>query len=378
MNEKIPDTVTLTSTDHPTSDDPYQSFTLPARYYLDPEIFEAEKHRIFYKNWHYITHESSLKKTGDYASTKIGDEHVFVIRGDDGELRAFYNVCKHRAHHLVEGTGSTRSIVCPYHAWCYNLDGSLFNAPNTQDLPTFDKQNFGLTPVQLDVLCGLVLVNLDSSAQSIDQSAPGLREDLKANVPWLAGGEIVRDCTFGDAAMAANWKVVVDNNIECYHCQVSHPAFADMISMHDYEQDSHRNWARQLGPKTKADNIAYPFPDDGAVPRAMFWYLWPTLTINVLPGYRLANVLTINPVDAQRTTFGGQAISAHDGEIPERVYEYVYEELGTEDQELCESVQRGLRSQSYNQGPFVVDANKTGVSEHTVHAFHKNVIDALK
>ena len=377
MNEKLPESFANAETKLPLSTDPYRSFTLPSSYYLDPQVFDLEKPRIFYKSWHYVAHQNSLARVGDYASAVIGDERVFVIRGKDNKLRAFYNVCRHRAHHLVEGCGNTRAIVCPYHAWCYELDGSLYNAPQTQDLPDFNRANFGLKSIALDVLSGLILVNLDPSATTVDDSAPGLRADLEDKLPWLSDANDIRDCTFGGASMNANWKVVVDNFIECYHCQHSHPAFADMISMSDYEHDLFDGWARQLGPKTKAESTAYNFPSDTDVPRAMFWYVWPSFTINVVPGFQLANVLSVNPIDHEHTAFAGQAISAQAGDIPDRLYEYLYEELGAEDQGLCESVQQGLKSRAYDQGPFVVDKERSGVSEHALHDFHLRVLEAL-
>ena len=105
--------------EHALDTDPARAHTLPARYYLDPEVFEREKSAIFYRHWHYIGHLSQLEKAGDYLTARIADEPVFVMRGEDGTLRGFYNVCRHRAHELLEGSGRVDAIVCPYHAWTY-------------------------------------------------------------------------------------------------------------------------------------------------------------------------------------------------------------------------------------------------------------------
>ena len=109
----------------PIHEEPQHSYTLPSRLYLDESIYEQEKQKIFYCNWHYAGHLSQLSKSGDYLTATIADESIFIVRGQDDTLRGFYNVCRHRAHQLLEGSGNTRNIVCPYHAWSYALDGEL-------------------------------------------------------------------------------------------------------------------------------------------------------------------------------------------------------------------------------------------------------------
>ena len=114
--------------DKPLSGDAGRSYTIPARYYTDPDIFEQEKEAIFARTWHYIGHESHVRDPGDYLTLQIADESVFVMRGGDGRLRGFFNVCRHRAHRLLSGAGNTATIVCPYHAWSYHCDGRLRHA----------------------------------------------------------------------------------------------------------------------------------------------------------------------------------------------------------------------------------------------------------
>ena len=141
--------------EQPLSDDPTLSFTLPSKWYLDAEVYEREKEAIFYRNWIYVTHVSALARAGDYATLKVADEHVFVVRDHKGALRAYYNVCRHRAHLLLEGHGNAKVITCPYHAWAYGLDGTLRNAPLSDDVPGFDKSQFCLAPVRVEELFGL-------------------------------------------------------------------------------------------------------------------------------------------------------------------------------------------------------------------------------
>ena len=112
----------------PLSGDAGRSYTMPARYYTEPDIYEREKEAIFARTWHYIGHESHVRDPGDYLTLEIADEAVFVMRGDDGRLRGFFNVCRYRAHRLLSGAGNATTIVCPYHAWSYHCDGRLRHA----------------------------------------------------------------------------------------------------------------------------------------------------------------------------------------------------------------------------------------------------------
>ena len=160
----------------PIHEEPQHSYTLPSRLYLDESIYAQEKQKIFYCNWHYAGHLSQLNKPGDYLTATIADESIFIVRGQDDTLRGFYNVCRHRAHQLLEGSGNTRNIVCPYHAWSYALDGELRHARISEKVPGFDKSEFCLQPVRVDTLCDLVFFNLDPDAESLDSQAPDRRK----------------------------------------------------------------------------------------------------------------------------------------------------------------------------------------------------------
>ena len=130
--------------------DPQRSAALPGYLYSDPAVFEREKRRLFYASWQIVAHESDLPNVGDYVCASVVDQSLFVLRGHDGVVRAFFNVCQHRAHELLAGKGNVKSvIVCPYHAWSYELDGSLRGARATRHLPEFDPQEYGLAPVRM-------------------------------------------------------------------------------------------------------------------------------------------------------------------------------------------------------------------------------------
>ena len=372
------ETVVELKTQRPVHEQPQHSYTIPSSLYLDEKIYEQEKQNIFYCNWHYAGHASQLSKTGDYLTASVADESVFIVRCQDETLRGFYNVCRHRAHQLLEGSGNTHNIVCPYHAWSYALTGELRHARNSEKVPGFDKSEFCLQPVQVDTLCDFVFFNLDLEADSLNNQAPGLEQDLQERLPNLDQMKPLDTFTYGPAAMAANWKVVVDNFLECYHCAPAHPDFSTLFDMSSYQMETFSNWSRQLGPDTRAENTAYALAPDSPNRSGAFWYLWPTTTINLLPGEPYLLVLSFLPLDHERTSFFGHRYGLSDNSQVDAQDHYMNTVLGPEDAALCESVQKGLKSQSYDQGRFIVDPDLSGIAEHAVHQFHRLVLAALE
>ena len=362
----------------PIHEEPQHSYTLPSRLYLDESIYEQEKQKIFYCNWHYAGHLSQLNKPGDYLTATVADESIFIVRGQDETLRGFYNVCRHRAHQLLEGSGNTRNIVCPYHAWSYALDGELRHARISEKVPGFDKSEFCLQPVRVDTLCDLVFFNLDPDAESLDSQAPGLAQDLQERIPELGNLRAAESISPFGSAIAANWKVVVDNFVECYHCPLVHPEFASLVDMSSFQMDTFSNWSRQLAPDTRPDNTAYPFDSDAPVQSAAFWYLWPTTSIGMFPGSPNLIVLSILPLGHEKTTFSGYQYALDIDQNDDIRQQFQIDVLSPPDVALCESVQRGLKSRSYDQGRFMVDSDVSGIAEHAVHQFHRLVLNALE
>ncbi len=368
----------LTTYEKPLTSHPEESFTLPSYLYTDPAVYEIEKKRIFYKTWQYVGHKSLFKENGDYVTVQICDQQVFVIRGGDGELRAFYNVCQHRAHELLPaGIGNVKSvIVCPYHAWTFEREGGLRGAPRSHLRPGFDKRDYSLKQVRLEMFLDCAFVNLDPDAVPLREQAADLEADVREKVPFLGELETPREGGLGETMIDAGWKVVVDNYVECYHCDHAHPDFADLICMDTYQHDTYGLWARQLGADIRKDNSAYKLGDNEEFMQSAFWYLWPNTTFNILPGSREMNISSIKPLGLENTDFGGHTLSASE-EFNEERAEYTANVLVPEDIALCESVQRGLKSKGYSQGPMIVDPERTGRGEHAIHHFHRLVQKAL-
>jgi Rieske 2Fe-2S family protein len=194
------------------------NFTLSERFYLSNEIFEEELEKIFYSKWIYVACEADLPKVGDYVALKLGARSFFLQRSTNGEIRGFYNVCRHRGHELVGGDkGTCRRLICPYHNWVYDLDGNLLHASGMND--DFQKEDFGLNPINIAVIGGLIYVCLNSPAPE------NIEDVTKRLSPYLAPFELPKTkiAFQQDIVESCNWKLVIENNRECLHCQSNHP-----------------------------------------------------------------------------------------------------------------------------------------------------------
>lgn len=202
--------------------------TLPGRYYTAQDIFDVEQEKIFAREWVYIAHTSELPASGDVVRRQVGLETVLVVRGQDGEVRSFLNVCRHRGASLclTERSHVGRALRCPYHAWTYHLDGSLRSAPNMRTMEGLDRAAYGLVPVATAVWQGLIWANLDPDADPLlDQLHPQLEYRLGDCVSRLDRYRIGA-LTSGfrrEYAVEANWKIIQENFQECYHCSTIHP-----------------------------------------------------------------------------------------------------------------------------------------------------------
>ncbi len=356
---------------------PDKSFTMPARYYHDGEIYEREKEAIFYQNWWFAGHVSQVRNPGDYLTARIHDQEIFVIRDRDGALNGFYNVCQHRGHGLLKGSGRTKVIVCPYHAWTYGTDGQLVKARNTGEMACFNQGDFALKPVRVEVFCSLVFVNLDPDAAPLEEQAGDLESEIRHYCPRIDELVFARRDTY---QVRANWKVLVDNFLECYHCHPAHKDFVDLVDMESYRSRTHGLYSSHCSDRARCnDNSAFRFETGEVDFGYAAWFLWPNLTLWVYPGEANISTLQMIPDGA------GHTLEYQDWFIasPEpsaqmaEAMQYQKEVLQPEDVALCESVQTGMQSKGYNQGRFVVDPGFSELSEHCVHHFQKMVVEAL-
>ncbi len=354
------------------------SFTLPARWYYDPEIYRLEHEAIFYRTWWYQCHVSDMPNSGDYYTGAVMDQDLFLIRGQDGEIRAFYNVCSHRAHPLLGGEGNTKLIVCPYHQWCYQKDGKFRGARGRETLKDWIPDNADLKEIRVESYGGFLFVNLDPDAAPLAAQAPQLLQDMYECCPGL--DDLKRAARY-EREVAANWKTVIDNNHECYHCAVNHKSLMELV---DYE--SKAIWSQDgitfshAVERKNLENSAYKVEADGSEQPSLFAYIWPTTIPLWFPGTASTAMFQVIPTGPETTLerwdfyFLGPEQTAQE----QAFMDFIKNVLIPEDVGLCERVQKGLHSRGYTQGRFVVDRDRPEFSEHHVHFFQKMLHDALK
>ena len=351
--------------------------TLPSRYYLDPDIYEKEKLKILYCTWQYAGHASQVANIGDYLTLKIGNENLIIIRTEEGKLKGFFNVCRHRAHRLLEDNGNVNSITCSYHAWNYSIDGELRYAKNADKMKDFNSSDYCLTRFQVTEMCNFIFVNLDHNAPPLDHQADDFVKDLRKRVSFLDRLKPLPDDKERPSVINANWKIVVDNYLECYHCTKSHPAFVNLIDMDHYQTDVYDIWSRQYAPESMPDNSAYNFDKSSAIQDMCFWFLWPNTALGYVPGVEALFFSSIRPDSIDKTTRFGHWLVTDDTIFPEGFNEYMNKVLFSEDISICESVQQGIGSISYSRGPLMIDPKRSGISEIAVRHFHGLVEHAL-
>ncbi len=352
------------------------SSSLPGEYYFSDRVFETEQQNIFFKTWQFVCHVSRLEGAGSYYVHDLLDQSIVVLRDRSGQLRAFHNVCQHRAHRLLEGTGElTGRIVCPYHSWAYNLDGRLAVAQRTNRMDTFDASQICLQAVQVDQLAGFIFINLDPHAPDLASTYPGLDAEIRKYSPHP---EKLKFAYTKDYPVEANWKVSVENYSECYHCPGCHPSLSTQaLDMGSYSITLNSNFHSHLSGDC-GDNQGYQLREEG--PNSNYfaaWFVWPNVCIEVFPGGYM-DVFYHRPIDPERSVqvVEWYCLDTVPTKEEQDVIEFVAE-VRDEDVPLCESVQRGLRSKGFSQGRFIVDEALSDHSEHAVHDFQRLVLDSI-
>jgi phenylpropionate dioxygenase-like ring-hydroxylating dioxygenase large terminal subunit len=353
-----------------------RSWSLPARCYVEPGYLAHEREAIFKKSWQYVCHVERVREPGDYVTVDLHGQSLVVIRGKDGVLRCFYNVCLHRAHELLSGSGNTKQITCPYHAWVYRLDGSLRAARRSEFIENFDADEFCLTQVGVETFLNLVFVNLDPAAAPLATQTQGLADEVRSWAPDLD------DLTHAhriEYTIKSNWKSVVDNFLECYHCPVAHRDFVSLVNMDTYKVETYDIYSSHLASAgTRLDNTAYQV-DGASVQDHAVWWLWPNICLLRYPGEGNMMVLNVVPIDHETTyeTYDFYFLNPEPSKGQWEAIEYVDKVLQREDIDIVESVQRGMSTPAFDRGRFMVDPDGGGLSEHGVHHFHGLVLDAL-
>jgi choline monooxygenase len=354
--------------------DPSLSHSLRAVAYTDPVWFDVDRREILSKSWQWVCHAEKVRAHGSYTTTDVAGRPIAIVRDQSGVLRAFYNVCKHRAHSVLAGEGRVQRIVCPYHAWRYRLDGRLAAAPCTGNLKQFAPDDIRLTEVSVEEFCGFVFVNLDPAARPLREVSGSLASEIRHWAPDI------EQLTFGHRLtydIKSNWKNIVDNFLECYHCPTAHKDFCSLVDMSTYKVTTQGIYSSHMADAGRSTNTAYDTAGAKVRTHAV-WWLWPTTCLMRYPGRSSMIVLNIVPVGSDRTreTYDFFLETPEPDEGERRAIHYLDTVLQAEDIAIVEDVQRGMNTPAFEQGRIVNDPAGSGTSEHAVHHFQGMVLDA--
>ena len=346
-----------------------EASTIPAPWYVDPRIGELENQTVFSGTWQMVGRTDQVEKPGQFVTASVAGEPIVVVRGNDGMLRGFYNVCRHHAAAVVtEACGQATILHCPYHGWNYGLDGSLKGMPEFDGVKNFDRQQNGLVPVKADVWEKFVFVNLDPRAAPLPQFLGGL---VKRVAPLGVSKLHYFDTRSYD--IHCNWKVFVDNYLDGgYHVPHLHKGLSSVLDYKEYTIENEDRYCLQSSPMVASDEDAAT----GATRKGdRAWYFWqyPNLMINCYEGYMDTNLVL--PVDADRCRV---IFDFYFADVSEAQREHNQQSVAVgarvqdEDLGICEAVQRGLKSRAYGAGRLSVRR------EAGEHLFHRLLAADLK
>jgi phenylpropionate dioxygenase-like ring-hydroxylating dioxygenase large terminal subunit len=331
-----------------------EELSLPGWVYRDPDYFRVEMARLIRPSWQIVCHASDIPDAGDWRTLDIIGESVIVIRGGDGLVRAFANVCRHRGSRLVDGTGGcAKRITCPYHAWTYAADGRLVGVPQREDYPGLDPAALGLKPVELEAWHGFLFVRLEGGGPEVGvMMAPYEAEVAPYRLAELrAIGRITlrpRD---------VNWKNVADNYSDGLHINVAHPGLTRLFGG-DYRIDAGEHVDRMTGelvarPSSNLSERAYQSLLPGEDRRWLYYKLWPNVAIDIYPDQ--VDFMHFVPVGPTETVIREVSYALPDPRREMKAARYlnwrINRRVNEEDTALIRRVQQGMGSSFYTPGP---------------------------
>jgi choline monooxygenase len=336
-----------------------RAHTIPSAWYFDSDLAELERRTVF-AGWQAVGRLDQLSGPGSYLTADVAGEPVAVVRDEAGTVRAFHNVCRHRAAPvLCEPCGSATKLRCRYHGWTYDLSGRLRGAPEFDGVADFNREDFGLVPMIADTWGPTVWIHPQSAALRLaDFISPLPERGEVAGLKWYARR------TYD---LACNWKVYVDNFLDGgYHVHTVHPGLASVIDYPHYHTELYSNVSVQVSPLKAATGDAIE-----SVVRlgeaAYYWWVFPNFMVNLYDGVMDTNlVLPLGP-ERCRVVFDFYFAESADADFAEKSVE-VAEQVQREDVGICEDVQRGLRSRSYTTGRFSVRRENGGYHFHQLLA----------
>jgi len=324
-----------------------RSETIPSNWYTDPAFHGVDRDAVFARSWQNVGSLDQVRDAGQFLVGTVADNPVIVVRGQDGELRAFYNVCKHRGGPLALCDGKAKALQCQYHGWTYLLDGSLRGVPKMDRSELFDKKDFGLVPISVDTWEDQVFVHLGKDPEPVARTFAGITERIAP--AKIAGLRLERRVEY---EVGCNWKVYVDNFLEGYHVPFVHPELVSLFEYSQYRTEVFERYNLQWTPLDAS--TPSPYSDGDEKGQAYYYWVWPNYMLNILPGRLQTNVIEPMGPDRCRVVFryyyrevesaAAKARAQADHDYSDKVQE--------EDREICERVQAGLSSRAYDRGRF--------------------------
>jgi choline monooxygenase len=347
-----------------------RAWTLPAHLYHDAAIFMAEKERIFARAWQVVGNAQKVANSGDFFTTNLLGEPLLFVRGADGKLRGFYNVCRHRAGPPAEGCGSRKLFRCGYHGWTYGLDGALLSATEIDGVEGFRAEDFALAPVRTEEWFNLIFANLQPDAPPLLDSLGEL--PAQAEKFPFSEMKLFERRTY---EMKCNWKTYVDNYLEGYHLPSVHPGLNRELDYNAYVVEPYARHVRQFSPIRGAQpgdatprRYQQAHEDSSSSLTTDYFWIFPNWMLNCYPDNVSLNVVL--PLEPERT------LAIFEWYLPEKDHvspaakasvEFS-DQIQIEDVAICEAVQKNLRSR---RGRFSV------TQEKGVHAFHRMYAEAM-
>jgi phenylpropionate dioxygenase-like ring-hydroxylating dioxygenase large terminal subunit len=357
--------------------------TLASKFYTDPHVLEAEQQRIFRRTWQLVGTldqpcgevkgaRRTISDPESFFTADVAGEPVVIVRDKQGTLRAFSNVCRHRAGPIALSAGCKNVLRCQYHGWTYALDGCLIGTPDVDGVELFDRSTMGMVPLRCEVWEKFIFANFDPEAEPLSAYLAEIPEQARGF--QFAGLHLAER---RDYVINCNWKVYVDNYLEGYHIPIAHPGLMREIDYAHYRTATFRYHSQQFAPirALKADDgveRAYA-PGTGTLKEALYFWIFPNLMLNIYPDNISTNLIV--PINQEKTLtiFEWFFDDLFAPQVRERIQKAVAfsDEVQQEDILLCENVQRGLRSFTYDRGRYSVKR------ENGVHHFHKLLAEFL-
>jgi choline monooxygenase len=345
------------------------AWSLPATYYSDPDVSQLEREKIFARTWQVVGHRDQILKPGDYFTTNLVGEPLLIVRGAKGEIRGFYNVCRHRAGPPAEGCGTKKLFRCAYHGWTYGLDGQLISAPEFEGVQDFHPEEFTLAPVRVEEWSGLIFVNLDANAAPLVESLGELPQQA-----GRFGFERMKLFERRTYDMKCNWKTYVDNYLEGYHLPSVHPGLNRELDYNAYVVEPYEWHIKQFSPIRGAqpgDATARRYQEASENLTTDYYWIFPNWMLNCYPDNVSLNIVL--PLETERSLAIFEWYLPEESLASEAAKASVEfsDQIQIEDVGICEAVQKNLGSRSYRAGRYSVKQEKG------VHAFHRMYAAAM-